>query len=59
MRKMIMMLILALGVSINGFAQSARRGDVTKHMQQAIVRVADAPPAPRTVWWRRPPTSMW
>ena len=54
-----MMLILALGVSINGFAQSARRGDVTKHMQQAIVRVADAPPAPRTVWWRRPPTSMW
>lgn len=43
MRKMMIMLMLALGVSINGFAQSARRGDVTKHMQQAIERVADAP----------------
>ena len=40
---MMMMLMLALGVSINGFAQSTRRGDVTKQMKQAMERVADAP----------------
>ena len=40
---MMMMLMLALGVSINGFAQSTRRGDVNKQMKQAIERVADAP----------------